>query len=614
MKHLIYLCIALLPASIWAQCDRWQQAISYEIKADVNVKKNQYKGKQKVLYTNNSPDTLDQIFYHLYFNAFQPGSMMDVRSQNLPDPDRRVGDRISELKDDEVGYIKVQELELNGVEQSFVTEGTILEVRLTEGILPGATVELEMEYEAQVPLQIRRSGRDNAEGVRLSMSQWYPKVVEYDYQGWHANPYVGREFHGVWGDFDVEITIDADYIMGATGTLVNAQDIGYGYHTSAVDIGRKKKLTWHWKAENVHDFVWAADPDYVHTTYQTEAGVLIHCLYQPGEATTENWTVLPQILDRALTYMNEHYGKYPYPSYAIIQGGDGGMEYPMATLITGERSIGSLVGVSIHEWMHSWYQMVLATNEALYPYMDEGFTSFASAEVMNYLRQEQLIPGEAVDNPTLGSVMGYSGFAMTGYEEPLSTHADHYMTNQAYGIASYVKGQVLLVQLKYIMGDAAFYQGLLDYYHTWQFKHPNINDFIRVMERAGKVELDWFKEYWVNTTHTIDYAVDTIYSSKKGTMIDLRRIGLLPMPSEVTVELMDGTEYVYYMPLRVMRGSKSFNDTEVTQLADWPWTHPTRQITVDAKLADIRTVTIGADKNLADVDRSNNVWPRPVEE
>jgi len=219
-----------------------------------------------------------------------------------------------------------------------------------------------MEYDAQVPLQVRRSGRDSAEGVRFSMSQWYPKMANYDYQGWHANPYVGREFYGIWGDFDVTIHIDKDYVVGATGQLQNMDEIGHGYGSGKSKV-KKGKIAYKFLAENVHDFAWGADPDYVHETYQVKNGPLLHMLYQPGEKTTENWQNLPKAMARAYQWMSARYGEYPYDNYYFVQGGDGGMEYPQLTLITGERSYGSLVGVSIHEWMHSWYQMVLATNE-----------------------------------------------------------------------------------------------------------------------------------------------------------------------------------------------------------------------------------------------------------
>lgn len=614
-KPLLYLLfIAFTISTTSAQADRWQQSIRYKMDIDMDVKKNTYHGKQYIQYENNSPDRLDKVFYHLYFNAFQPNSMMDVRSQTISDPDRRVGDRISQLNEDEVGYIKVKSLKHQGKPVKYEVVGTILEVTLTEPIEPGSSTLFEMDYEAQIPLQIRRSGRDNAEGVRYSMSQWYPKMANYDYQGWHANPYVGREFYGIWGDFDVTIHIDKKYVVGATGELQNPDEIGYGYSNSKQKV-KAGKITYKFKAENVHDFAWGADPDFVHQQLQVPYGPLLHFIYQPGENTTENWEMLPNAMAKAYQYMKDRFGEYPYDHYYFVQGGDGGMEYPMLTLITGERNFNSLVGVSIHEWMHSWYQMVLGTNEALYPWMDEGFTSFGSTEVMEYLKKEKVLPGELADNPFEGVFRGQANIALSGTEEPLSTHADHYMTNRAYGVGSYVKGQVFLKQLEYVIGQSAFDKALLDYYDTWKFKHPNPNDFIRIFEKNSGLELDWYKEYMVNTTHYIDYAVDTIINNK-GTTIQLSRVGKMPMPVDVLVETVDGKKYMYNIPLQIMRGAKPKMKDGLdgyTVSTDWPWTHPTYTLNVNQKLGDIKSVTIDPYHGMVDVDRLNDVWPRAAE-
>ena len=594
-----------------AQYGYWQQAADYSMEIDFNVKKHQYKGEQVISYTNNSPDQLTNLYYHLYFNAFQPGSMMDVRSRTIADPDKRVGDRIAALTEDEIGYQKVKWLKVNGVKQKIHTEGTILEVDLKTPIKPGETVSLEMKWEAQVPLQIRRSGRNSSEGIEYSMSQWYPKLAEYDYQGWHPNPYVGREFHGIWGDWDVKINIASEYILGATGVLQNGNEIGYGY--GAEPQKRGKKQTWHWKAENIIDFVWAADPDYVHEQLEAHNGTMMHFLYQPGEKTTENWQALPQIMDAALKYMKRNYGSYDYPSYAFIQGGDGGMEYPMATLITGERSLGSLVGVSVHEWMHSWYQMILATDEARYPWMDEGFTSYASAMTMNHLRKKGLIPGEVVNNPLQRSIEGYARFSQSGYDEPISTHADHFSSNAAYGAGSYTKGAVFLAQLRYIMGDGPFSSGMLRYFDEWKYKHPTPNDFIRVMEKESGLQLNWYKEYMVYTTKYPDYGIDTVIDKT----VKLVKKGPMPMPLEVVVTTKDGKKEVYYIPIRMMRGEKpnEWPENVKYQVAeDWPWTHPTYELEVDCKAKNIESVEINPTVDFMDLDRSDNVYPRVATE
>jgi len=204
MKKTITVLFLLSPLLVLAQAlpsHYWQQRVKYVMNVDVNVETNRFTGKQKLEYWNNSPDTLTKVFYHLYWNAFQPNSMMDVRSRQQgtiqtngrPDWDSRVTDRILHLKPDEIGYQKILSLKMNGRSQNFKAEETILVVKLDKPILPGSKALFEMEFEAQVPLQVRRSGRDNAEGVRYSMSQWYPKLCEYDKEGWHPTPYIARE-------------------------------------------------------------------------------------------------------------------------------------------------------------------------------------------------------------------------------------------------------------------------------------------------------------------------------------------------------------------------------------------------------------------------------------
>ncbi len=595
----------------WAQPERWQQAVKYTMDIDFDIKKHQAKGKQILEYTNNSPDTLDKVFYHLYFNAFQPNSMMDVRSRTIKDPDPRVGDRIMKLSKGDQGFQNIESLQMNGRKVVYEIVGTILEVRLSEPILPKTKVTFEMEFVAQVPLQIRRSGRFSKEGIEYSMAQWYPKMCNYDYQGWHSNPYVGREFYGIWGDFDVKITVPSDYVVAATGILQNKDIVGYSY-SQLEPAYRPKRLTYHFKAENVHDFVWAADPDYTQIVHQMSDSTKIRCFFQPGEKTTENWNKLPLIMEEAFHYINKKYGQYPFKEYAFIQGGDGGMEYPMATLITGERSLVSLVGVSVHELMHSWFQMVLGSNEALYHWMDEGFTSFATNDVMNHLVSKKLIPGTYEDNPHIKSVNGYINFALSGNEEPLITHADHFITNTAYGVASYTKGEVFLEQLRYIIGDQAFNKGMLSYFHTWKFKHPNPNDFVRIMEKASGLELDWFKEYFVNTTHTIDYQIEEM----RGDELILRRVGNMPMPLDITLTKKNGERLYFNIPLEMMRGAKKgdffFNNFKVVK--DWPWTHPTYSFKTGVNFRDVDKVEIDPTKRLADKDKTNNVWPRLMPE
>jgi len=574
-----------------AESGYWQQHVDYKMAIDVDVNSYTYKGKQELVYTNNSPDTLNKVFYHLYFNAFQPGSEMDVRSQTISDPDSRVGSRIGKLKPSEIGYIKVNSLTQDDVKLEHNTVGTVLEVMLEKPILPGETTTFKMDFDAQVPEQIRRSGRNNKEGVALSMTQWYPKMAEYDFEGWHADPYIGREFHGVWGNFDVKITIDKTYTIGGTGYLQNANEIGHGYTKVTVNH-TSDKLTWHFKAPNVHDFSWAADPAYIHETKQVPNGPLLHFFYKNNlnDDVTENWKKMQSKAVDLITYFSEHIGAYPYEQYSVIQGGDGGMEYAMCTLITANRSFESLVGVTAHEMAHTWFQFLLATNEAKHEWMDEGFTTYISNWAMHDLFKK-------IDDPLKNAYNNYIYLANSGKEQPLTTHADRYAHNQSYGISAYSKGAVFLSQLGYVIGDDYLKKTIKQYFKSYAFKHPKPLDVIRVAEKISGLELDWYLTDFTQTTNTIDYAVASI----DGNVIKLERRGLMPMPIDFTVTYMDGSKTDFYIPLQMMRGEKP---TSSSIIRDWAWAYPTYTLETPKP---IKSVEIDPKKLMADIDRGNNI-------
>lgn len=588
----------------FAQPDRWQQKVKYTMDIDMNVQTNQFTGKQKLEYWNNSPDTLTKVFYHLYFNAFQPGSMMDTRSRRQgtiqagrgADWDARVKDRIQKLKPDEIGYQKILSLKMNGRPQKFEVLETILEVKLDKPILPKTKVVFDMDFEAQVPLQIRRSGRDNpGTKVRYSMSQWYPKLSEYDYEGWHPTPYVGREFYGVWGDFDVNISIDKNYILGGTGYLQNANQIGYGYETEGTKVTRPAgdKLTWKFTAPNVHDFMWAADPEFKHLTRKVREGLVLHLLYKNGIPSAKTWEKILDDAEKALPYIEKTFGPYTYKQYSFIHGGDGGMEYPMGTLLASP-------GAWLHEWMHNWYQGILATNEGLYAWMDEGFTSYADERISAFLDDNK---GFAQS----GNYGGYYSLVKSNKEEPLTTHADHFNTNGAYSNAAYSKGAVFMEQLGYIVGAQVRDEILLDYYRLWRFKHPNVSDFIRLSEKRSDLKLDWYKEYWVNSTKTIDYAFDSLWEEGGKTKIRIKRIGLMPMPVDLQLTFKDGTSELHYIPLDLMYGEKpAENDISRKTYPAWKWTSEVYTIESNRKLADISVAEIDPSLRMADVERQNN--------
>ena len=632
------LVLSCLFLSAFAQPERWQQRVKYTMNIDMDVNTNRFTGKQKLAYTNNSTDKLDKVFYHLYFNAFQPNSSMDVRSRELgkimingkPDWDTRVKDRILNLKDDESGYQKIISLKMNGVAQPFKYHETILEVDLTKAILPKATVTFEMEFEAQVPLQVRRSGRDNpSTKVRYSMSQWYPKMCEYDYEGWHPTPYVAREFYGVWGDFDVTINIDKNYKLGGTGSLVNAEQIGWGYdkaNSPELKLTPTAKRSWHFIGNNVHDFMWAADPEYKHLVRKMpNGGTTINVIYNYTEGNPANdaaWETLADAAVKVLPFIEKNFGKYPYPQYSFIQGGDGGMEYPMATLI---HTAG--LGTAFHEWTHSWFQMMLGTNESLYAWMDEGFTSYGEElETKFYTGKSamQIYRDTLAVNPNKKGLKerletlpedhsdayaSYYFLAKSNFEEPLTTHADHFNTNTGYSIAAYSKGEVFLEQLGYIVGAPVRDKIMLEYYNRWKFKHPNVTDFIKVAQDVSGLQLDWYKQYWVNSTKTINYSIDSLWEEGAVSKIRLRRIGYMPMPVDLQLTFKDGSTEMHNIPLNLMFGNKQNENTNQKYIVDeeWRWTHPTYTVEIKHRLTDLKRVEIDPTKRMADIERKNNV-------
>ncbi len=587
----------------------WQQHVDYTMDVTMDVKTYQYSGTQKLVYSNNSSETLNRVYYHLYYNAFQPGSEMDVRLQTIKDGDKRMlvdgKSRIASLSESQMGYLHATALTQDGMPVKFNEEETILVVDLAKPIPPGGKTTLNMDFKGQVPLQIRRSGRDSSEGVALSMSQWYPKMAEYDFEGWHPNPYIAREFHGVWGDFDVKLTLDKDYTVGGTGYLQNPNEIGHGYEAPGTKVKTKgKTLTWHFKATNVHDFMWAADPEYVHDIVEMEDGPALHFFYKNKPELAENWKNLQPKTKAAMEFFSKNIGKYPYEQYSVVQGGDGGMEYAMSTLITGDRKFGSLVGVMVHEMAHSWFQHILATNESKHSWMDEGFTTFISSLCMDQIMDQNK------ENPFEGSYKGYYALVNSGKEQPQTTHADRYDLNFAYGIAAYSKGSIFLSQLGYIIGQDKLMETIRKYYDDFKFKHPVPNDIKRTAEKVSGIELDWYLTDWTQTTNTIDYGIQKITEKNGKTTITLERIGLMPMPLDILVVDANGNQETYYVPLRMMRGEKEnpYPNLKRTVVDDWAWAYPTYDLVIDKPLDEITGVLIDPSKLMADVDQGNNVY------
>jgi len=621
-KIFIIAAISLSFGTLLAQSSTyWQQQADYKMDVVMNVKNYQYKGKQELVYTNNSSDTLKRVYYHLYNNAFQPGSEMDARLQSIKDPDARmvnkikVGDteikesRIKTLKPDEIGYLKVSNFKQDGLIANAKTVGTILEVTLAKPILPHSKTTFTLDFDGQVPVQIRRSGRNNVEGIELSMAQWYPKIAEFDFEGWHANPYIAREFHGVWGNFDVKITIDKEYVLGGTGYLQNKNEIGHGYQDAGITVVHPKNtktLTWHFYAPMVHDFTWAADKNYLHDVVKGPNNVDLHFLYKNNPAIIDNWKILQPLMIEVMDFFNKTVGDYPYKQYSFIQGGDGGMEYAMCTLILGEGKLEGLVGVAAHELGHSWFQHVLASNESKHSWMDEGFTSYIEDLAINE------ISAVKKENPFEASYKAYYQLVQSGKEQPQTTQVDRYDENKSYSVSAYSKGEIFLTQLGYIIGQENLDKTLKKYFNDFKFKHPTPNDIKRTAERVSGANLDWYLTDWTQTTNTIDYGIKGVKEEGNSSKIILERIGRMPMPIDILIEYTDGTKESFYIPLRMMSFEKENPNPSIkrTVLSDWAWAYPIYEFSISKNKTTIKKITLDPSGLMADVKQADNTFEK----
>ncbi len=600
MKKLLFITVLLISQFALSQKNYWQQHVDYKMVIDVDVEKHTYIGTQRLVFTNNSPDKLDRVFYHLYFNAFKPGTDLEQNSRYSTDDSRTMSNNILMLDEKDWGDVQIKSLKQDGVNVKFKIEETILEVELDKPLGSGANTVLEMEFFVQTPAMIRRSGKNSEDNVAFSMSQWYPKLCQYDDEGWHANPYIGREFYGIWGDFDVTINIDKNYTVAGSGYLQNPELVGHGYAPLKKGVKHSDKISWRFIAPNVHDFSWAADPNFTHDYIDIDGGPRMHFFYKADSKYVDLWKEFQPNSAEFLKFFSSTIGKYPYKQYSVIMAGDGGMEYAMCTFIdgVGHRTLRSLYSVTSHEIAHTWFQFLMATNESKHSWMDEGFTSYIDDVALNVVLKE----GKSLPNAKAYS--DYFRWVATGLEEPMTTHADRFKYNTGYGMSAYDKGSIFLSQLQYVIGKDNFDKTLKKYFDDWAFKHPKPNDFIRSAENVSGLELDWYLLDWAQSTMTIDYSINSLYGVENKTKVVLKRIGQMGMPIDLRVELISGEILDFNIPMTKMRGHKPTEKS--TLLKSWSWAKPYYELWIDVDSKNISEIIIDPKNEMADINRDNN--------
>ena len=600
--------------------EQWQQHVDYEMDIRLDTEDHLVDGHQVLTYTNNSPDTLRTVYYHLYFNAFQPTSMFAERHRHLPDPDGRTVPRIFNLEPDEQGWHKIGSLTQDGAEVSYEITGTVMEVDLNEPIHPGESTTFEMDYRSQVPLQTRRSGRDSrGDEIDFTMTQWFPKIAAYDERGWHANFYVNREYYAPFGTFDVEITLPAEYTIGATGVLQNAEEIGHGYDIDGNGTWRPSdglpdadSLTWHFTAQKVHNFAWSADPDYIHDKV-TADGTTHHILYKPG--VSEQWSKLKNDMPDLTAFFSDEYGAYPYPQMTVAQGGDGGMEYPMFTVVSSydgpafeeKSSYRSVLGTTVHEFAHMWYYASLGSNEADYAWMDEGFTTYATTEGFAHLMGRS-------DPSHSRSALSVARLQELGLFESFSTPSDWFETNTAYGVASYPGGAMVVDMLGYVMGEQNRDAWLKRYFHNRKYQHPDPYDLELFAEQESGLMLDWYFWQFTRSTRAVDDEISDLDQTRTPEGVQasftLEREGGVRMPHDVKLTLENGSTQWVNVPLASMHGHKPVPDDWIVT-EPWPWVQPKKTFTVTVP-SRVESATIDPNGRTPDVNRLNNSTDFPL--
>ena len=566
-----------------AQSSYWQQSVNYTINAEIKDKINRVDGKESIVYQNNSPDTLHEIYLHLYWNSFKKDSHAFE--------DNKIGNPSGES----FGEINIDSVTVDNIAYQINVYESIGQIKLRRKIAPGASCIVKLNFNSIIPSCINRSGKENYEGIDFTFTQWYPKICRYDQMGWHTDPYFGREFAGTFGKYQVQITCDKSFVVAGTGQLIGKKYTKNAWVETGNDKPIKNQVTWKFFGENIHDFAFALNKDWLHKELQID-GITFHFFYlQEGE---KNWGNIIKNWPTAYQICKKEFGAYPYPQFSFIQAGEGYMEYPMCTML--ESSFTSF-HTACHEFMHNFFYGMYGTDENLYHWMDEGITCYATERISNVLAK--------VNNPTTDAKNSYLYAAAENNEEPISTAANHFKNDYAYYNAAYFKGQLFPEIIRYIVGDSIMKNGFAQYYSKWNFKHPDPNDFVKCFENASNMELTWFQNYWLNTTQKIDFSIDSVYQNNE-LHIKLFKHGI-PMPVEFEIKLKNGETLFYYIPLDITNNKKiDFNRTTKT-LSTWSSGSKSYEAVINGiNLNAIESIQLNPDQILPDIDESNNFYTK----
>jgi hypothetical protein len=580
----------------------WQQRVDYQIEATLDVQSNVLRGRETIRYSNNSPDSLTYLWLHLEQNICAPGSIAGKLNQ----PPLVFQDAVFDFSCKGMrGGFTLQPITIGGrAPLRTIVDGTIMRVDLASPLPPKRTIELEIGWSFPVPAY--GAGRMGTDGPLYEIAQWYPRLAVYDdVRGWNHEPYIGAgEFYLEYGRFDVSLTVPSNYIVAATGRLLNPEQVLTAAQRerlaraltseqpvaiiTADEIGKPVSrpatsgtLTWRFSADSVRDFAFAAAPNWRWDASGYD-GILINTLYRTSAPL---WSEANRMARESIKFFSEKWLRYPYPHATTVEGPIEGMEYPMLTFVPKGASREDLHWVLSHEFGHEWFPMIVGSNERLYPWMDEGFNSFIDIEgAERYFARTPY-----ADTVGLYPLHLYAAHSRPGDEQPLINRPIE-VRDLFWG--GYRKPALMLQLLRLeVLGAERFDFAFREYTRAWAFKHPTPADFFRVMRDASGVELDWFWRGWIYTTARLDQAVDSIAGGAAGWAVHLSNLGQMLMPAELQLTYADGSSETVRLPVDMWNLSTRFT-----------YRVPgTRRVT-RAEL-DPRGV-------YPDIERSNNRWPR----
>ena len=578
--------------------DYWQQRVDYSIRATVNPGSATIVGSERIHYWNNSPDTLRSLVVHLYQNVFSQGvernrSVRVTGGITLRSVGAQ-GRQLQELAGREPGEGGSSEA------AGYAVQGTLARVFLPSPVPPGGDAELTFDWSYRVPGEDAfRTGRIGSD--LFTVAQWYPQIATYDdLRGHDLTPYLGDgEFYLEYGSFDVEIEVPGDWLVSATGSLQNPEEVlpeaavqrmrAAVSSDSVVRVAEASALegedrrVWRFQADSVRDFAFAASARYVWDAVGADVGgdrgrIRVDAFYDPA---IEHWADAARYSKHSVEFFSEYLTPYPYPKAAATYGPVGGMEYPMIVFIGRSRPGEPLYSVLAHEFSHEWVPMLVGSHEADYAWMDEGLTTFNES-----LAREDFF-GET--DARAQDMERYLQAARAGIEVPLMRPTDYVENGYARIVAAYLKPAVLMHTLRWILGPETFDRAYRSYLRSWSYRHPMPWDFFRMMETAADQDLDWFWSPWFYGTATVDLAIRSVTQSEDGTVeITVENLGRSALPWEVAVETSSGIQTARF-PEDFWGGRRKGTAT----------------VRVDGT---VRSILLDPDRVLPDLDRSNNRW------